>query len=110
MPVDEQRTISFSKFSRLATYSVMRYAFSNPRSPVAQFALPLFTITDCTLPLFKRSWQTRTGAARVLLVVKVPAAIQGTSDAKIARSLMELSDLIPQAVVPARNPWGAVTQ
>ena len=51
-----------------------------------------------------------TGAARVLLVVKVPAATQGTSDAKMARSLMVASDLMPQAITPARKPCGAVTQ
>jgi len=51
-----------------------------------------------------------TGAARVVLGVKVPAATQGTSESKTARSLIEASDLIPQAVTPTRNPWGAVTQ
>src|SRR5690349_16190348 len=50
-----------------------------------------------------------TGAARVLLVVKVPAATHGTSDTRIARSLMLASDLMPLAVTPARNPCGAVT-
>src|SRR5438552_2932069 len=64
----------------------------------------------CALPLRSRAWHTRTGAARVLLVVNVPAATHGTSDAKIARSGIELSDLIPQDVVPARKPCGAVTQ
>src|SRR6266480_7969230 len=81
-----------------------------PNSPVVQLALPLLTMTAWALPLFNRSWQTMTGAARVLLVVKVPAATQGTSDARIARSLMVVSDLMPHAVTPARKPWGAVTQ
>jgi len=45
-----------------------------------------------------------------VLVVNVPAATQGASEAKIARSLIELSDLMPLAVTPARKPWGAVTQ
>src|SRR5205823_2213033 len=60
--------------------------------------------------LFRCSWQTRTGAARVLLGVNVPLATQGTSHAKIARSGIELSDLMPQEVIPARKPCGAVTQ
>src|SRR5260370_1196570 len=64
----------------------------------------------CALPLRKRSWQTMTGAARVLLVVNVPAATQGTFDAKIARSVIEPSDLMPLAITPARKPCGAVTQ
>src|SRR5205085_3098169 len=51
-----------------------------------------------------------TGAARVVLVVKVPAATQGTSEIRIARSLIEASDLMQQAVTPARKPCGAVTQ
>src|SRR5690349_21487938 len=50
-----------------------------------------------------------TGAARVLLVVKVPAATHGTSDTRIARSLILASDLMPLAITPARNPCGAVT-
>src|SRR6266571_8497916 len=79
-------------------------------SPVAQLALPLLTTTACALPLRKRAWQTMTGAARVLLVVKVPAVTQGTSEAKIARSGIEAPDLMPQAVTPARKPCGAVTQ
>src|SRR5947209_3737640 len=110
IPVEEQSTISFSSFNFCATSSVMRYAFNRPTLPVAQFALPLFTITACALPLFRRSWQTSTGAARVLLGVNVPLVTQGTSDAKIARSGMELSDLMPQDVMPARKPCGAVTQ
>src|SRR6266702_3680000 len=100
IPVEEQSTISFSSSSFFATSSVMRYAFNRPTSPVAQ----------CALPLFRRSWQTCTGAARVLLGVNVPLEIQGTSDAKIARSGIELSDLMPQDVIPARKPCGAVTQ
>src|SRR5579884_917616 len=67
-------------------------------------------MTACALPLRRCSWQTMTGAARVVLGVKVPAAMQGTSESKMARSLIEASDLMPQAVTPARNPWGAVTQ
>src|SRR5947199_4252960 len=110
IPVEEQSTISFSSFNFCATSSVMRYAFNRPTSPVAQFALPLFTITACALPLFRRSWQTSTGAARVLLGVNVPLATQGTLDAKIARSGIDLSDLMPQDVMPARKPCGAVTQ
>ena len=46
----------------------------------------------------------------MLLVVKVPEATQGTSDANIARSLIEPSDFMPHAVTPARKPCGAVTQ
>src|SRR5256714_2753512 len=110
IPVEEQSTISFSSFSFFATSSVIRYAFNRPTSPVAQFALPLFTITAWALPLFRRSWQTRTGAARVLLGVNVPLATQGTSHAKIARSGIELLDFMPQDVIPARKPCGAVTQ
>src|SRR5205807_2060602 len=110
IPVEEQSTISFSSFSFFATSSVMRYAFNRPTSPVAQFALPLFTTTAWALPLFRCSWQTRTGAARVLLGVNVPLATQGTSQAKIARSGIEVSDLMPQDVIPARKPCGAFTQ
>src|SRR5258708_26616499 len=36
--------------------------------------------------------------------------MHGTSDTKIARSGIELPDLMPQDVVPARKPCGAVTQ
>src|SRR5215469_3997242 len=110
MPVDEHSTSSFSTPSRCAANSVMRYALSRPGSPVAQLALPLLTITAWALPLRRRSWQTITGAARVLLVVNVPAATHGTSEAKIPRSLIVLSDLMPHAATPARKPWGSVTQ
>src|SRR5579883_143918 len=110
MPVEEQSTSSLAIWKRAATNSVIRFAFRNPCSPVAQLALPLLTMTACALPLCRCFWQTSTGAARVALVVKVPAAMQGTSDNKIARSLIEASDLMPQAVAPARKPWGAVTQ
>jgi hypothetical protein len=110
IPVEEHSTNSSSRLKRFATNSVIRWALSKPRSPVAQFALPLLTITACAFPFFKRSWQTMTGAARVLLVVKVPAATQGTSEIKIARSLIATSDLMPHAVTPARKPLGAVTQ
>src|SRR5947209_3178649 len=110
IPVEEHSTNSFSSSSFFATSSVVWYAFNRPTSPVAQFALPLFTTTACALPLFKRSWQTRTGAARVLLGVNVPAATQGISHAKMARSGIESSDLMPQDVIPARKPRGAVTQ
>src|SRR5260370_3609370 len=110
MPVEEQGTSSFFTPSRCGANSVIRYALSRPGSPVAQWALPLLTITACALPLLRRSWQTITGAARVVLVVNVPAATHGTSEAKIPRSLIVLSDLMPHAVTPARKPWGAVTQ
>src|SRR5450755_818741 len=110
MPVDEQSTSSFSRSRCAAASSVMRYAFSRPTSPVAQFALPLLTISACAVPPFSRSWQTSTGAAAVLLVVKVAAALHGTSAARIARSLIDASDLIPLATVPARKPRAAVTQ
>src|SRR6266704_881976 len=69
-----------------------------------QLAFPLLTITACAMPLFNRSWHTSTGAARVLLVVNVPEATQGTSEARIARSGIVPADLMPQAVVPARKP------
>ena len=51
----------------------------NPSSPVQAFAIPLLQITACAFSdSYTIFWSHFTGAAFTILVVKVPAASQGT--------------------------------
>jgi hypothetical protein len=79
-----------------------------PCPPTQALAQPEFTTTACALCLAIRILDSLTGADFIRLVVKTPAAVQATSEYKMARSGI-LSFLIPALTAPAKNPIGEVT-
>ena len=91
----------------------MRMAFSIPLGAQA-LALPLSRMTPWALWSAKYSMDRMTGSALTTFLVKVPAAVQGTSDRTMARSslsgwgVVKLS-FTPQCTPAALKPWGAVT-
>lgn len=83
---------------------------SIPFSPVQALALPLLRTTARAVALRKCSIEIRTGAAFTRFVVKVAAAIAGTSDATSAKSSRFFPPgLMPQETAPARKPRAAQT-
>ncbi len=106
-PVEQTRTSSGGTSRAFAVLSTMVQASFNPSSPVQALALPLLAIIALAFPLFICWEETSTGAALTRLVVKTPAARASFVENKRLRS--GRSFFIPQAMPPARNPWGAVT-
>ncbi len=70
-------------------------------------AHPLLTMQAPSRPARICSRPTITGAPTTLLVVNTAAAAAGVRDASIAKSGLP-DALMPQAIAPARNPFGAV--
>jgi hypothetical protein len=71
-------------------------------------AQPEFATIACTLPLIICLWDKITGADLIWLVVKTPAALQGTSEQSIAKSSSSLL-FIPARTAPARKPEAELT-
>jgi hypothetical protein len=71
-------------------------------------AQPEFATIACARPLDIFFWDKTTGADLIWLAVKTPAALQGTSEQRIAKS-NSFSFFIPAWTAPARNPKAEVT-
>jgi hypothetical protein len=71
-------------------------------------AQPEFTTIARARPLAICLWDKITGADLIWLVVKTPAALQGTSEQRIAKSSSP-SLFIPACTAPAKNPEAEVT-
>jgi hypothetical protein len=71
-------------------------------------AQPEFTTIACARPFAICLWDKITGADLIWLVVKTPAAVQGTSEQRIAKSSSSLL-FIPAYTAPARNPEAELT-
>src|SRR5262249_40213394 len=110
IPVEEER-ISFGAalMVRARSLQTLRAARS-PGRPVAQLALPAFTITARTLPLeaARRSRPTMSGAATTWLRVNIAAAEAPFEARANARSGLPLA-LMPAAHAENRNPWGSAS-
>ena len=108
MPVLLTNTSSGSQPISAAARSVIVSASATPREPVAQLALPELTIIPRSRPFSRCRRLTESGAAWVWLVVNIPTAAAGRSEASSARSGRPDS-LMPAVVAPALKPSGAVT-
>src|ERR1700745_1779065 len=109
-PVEQTNTWRSFHRPSLATACAIRFACWIPVDPVHALALPLLTITARVS--LERTWlaETLTGAALILLVVKVAAGTAGALAATSARSgEAVLLSLMPQQVAEAVKPSGAVT-
>jgi len=62
----------------------------------------------CVRPFAICLWDKITGADLIWLVVKTPAAVQGTSEQRIAKSSSS-PFFIPACTAPARNPEAEIT-
>ena len=107
-PVEATRTSCGSQPTASAVAVTISRAADRPASPVQAFAhLLLTTIARARPPdCASCARDTRTGAATARLVVKIPAALAGSSQASRARS--SPAGLSPQATPAARKPRGAV--
>src|SRR5215469_4936317 len=87
-PVEQTKTSLGWQCRRRAVSSTVRTEAAYPCSPVAQLALPAFTITARMRPFDARRFalETVTGAAMTRFFVKTAAAEAGTSLESIARS------------------------
>src|SRR5580700_1528922 len=104
----EQTMISLAvQPSRLAVSATVFCVAAWPAGPVAQFALPAFTITARMRPFDARKCPLEivTGAATTRFWVKTAAAEAGTSLVIIARSSAPVF-FSPQAMPAKRNPRG----
>ena len=76
-PVEQTSICSGRQPIASAATAVMRQASSSPCWPVQALALPEQMTTPRMSSAGRRSWQTRTGAARTRFCVKTPAAAAG---------------------------------
>jgi hypothetical protein len=107
-PVLATRTSSGDMSSFVAARFAISRASASPCPPVQALAQPEFTTTACARPFAIRLWDKTTAADLIWLVVKTPAAVQGTSEQRIAKSGSPLL-FIPARTAPARNPEAEVT-
>ena len=95
-PVEQTRTFSELVLICFATSAVIACASFSPCSPVDAFALPELMTTARMESLGTRFRETCTGAPQTWLSVKTPAAVQGVSETKSARSRFLGSSFRPQ--------------
>src|SRR6202044_3134221 len=107
IPVDEGKISSNTHPNASATATQLLWQASIPGSPVAQLALPAFTITALTLPpVAARCLPPPVmGAATTWLLVYITPASAGVSQADNARSGLPLA-LMPARTADQRNPSG----
>ncbi len=79
-PVLATRTSATGMLSFLATRLVISCASARPCSLVQALAQPELTTMALAFLPASLSWQTSTGAALTLLVVRTPAAVHETSE------------------------------
>src|SRR5579864_737825 len=107
IPVDEGNTwLALAPRFLASSSQTLRAAF-RPSLPVAQLALPAFTITARTCPRedLRLSRPTVTGAATTWLRVKTAAADAPSGISARATSGLPLA-LIPAVAEEKRKPWG----
>src|SRR5208283_2823935 len=106
-PVEHTRTSWGWQKRRRAVSSTVFSEAARPAGPVAQLALPAFTMTARIRPFEARkfSLETTTGGATTRFCVKTAAAEAGTSLESSARSSAPVF-FRPQAVAEKRNPRG----
>jgi hypothetical protein len=107
-PVLATRTSSGDMLSLAAVSSAISRASASPCPPIQALAQPEFTTIACARFLAIWLWDKMTGADLIWLVVKTPAALQGTLEQRMAKSSSSLP-FIPAATAPARNPEAEVT-
>ena len=107
IPVDEGNTSQGLTLNRRAASAQTILQAPIPSEPVAQFALPEFTITARTRPrlLVSEARPTSTGAATTRFFVNSAAAVVRRSATISARSGFPLA-LIAAAIAENLNPWG----
>jgi hypothetical protein len=108
IPVLAIRTSSGDMPSLAAARFAITRASASPCLAMQALAQPEFTTITCARPFVICFWDKTTGADLIWLVVKTPAALQGTSEQRIAKSSLS-SLFIPALTAPARNPEAEVT-
>ena len=91
-----------------AARAAMALAFCTP-SALQVLALPELQTTAWAVPSLRCSLVTAMGAPNTLFWVYMAAAVQGVSQAIMARSFLSLFLRTPQCSPPATKPLGAQT-